>query len=250
MRVVAETTAAVLVTLAFALVPRQLVVRAARLGARHDGGLVRARRRRARAASAARTPRRCCAFTAPLVHFLRVLLGPLANALVVARQPGDPGPHPLAGVSSEEQLLSMVDEATELDVLEEDDRELIHSIFEFGDTVVREVMVPRTDMVTIDDVGAPGAARWRCSSRPGYSRIPVIGRDADEVLGILYLRDVARLGLRAPARRRGPHRRRARAPGGVRARVEEGRRAAAADAARVEPPRDGRRRVRRHRRAS
>ena len=51
----------------------------------------------------------------------------------------------------------MVDEATELDVLEEDDRELIHSIFEFNDTVVREVMVPRTDMVTIDDDGAPAA---------------------------------------------------------------------------------------------
>ena len=55
----------------------------------------------------------------------------------------------------------MVDEATELDVLEEDDRELIHSIFEFGDTVVREVMVPRTDMVTIDADGASCARRWR-----------------------------------------------------------------------------------------
>ena len=53
----------------------------------------------------------------------------------------------------------MVDEATELDVLEEDDRELIHSIFEWGDTVVREVMVPRTDMVTIDD-DAHVAPRW------------------------------------------------------------------------------------------
>jgi CBS domain containing-hemolysin-like protein len=53
--------------------------------------------------------------------------------------------------SSEQQLLSMVDEAAEADVLEEDDRELIHSIFEWGDTVVREVMVPRTDMDTIDD---------------------------------------------------------------------------------------------------
>ena len=59
----------------------------------------------------------------------------------------------------------MVDEATELDVLEEDDRELIHSIFEFNDTVVREVMIPRTDMVTIDGDETHRTPRWRCSSR-------------------------------------------------------------------------------------
>ena len=57
----------------------------------------------------------------------------------------------------------MVDEAAEAEVLEEDDRELIHSIFEWGDTVVREVMMPRTDMVTIDD-DSRWRARWRCSS--------------------------------------------------------------------------------------
>ena len=54
----------------------------------------------------------------------------------------------------------MVDEATELEVLEEDDRELIHSIFEFNDTVVREVMVPRTDMVTIDGDDRSPRPRW------------------------------------------------------------------------------------------
>ena len=77
--------------------------------------------------------------------------GPLADALVALGNRVTPGRPRTATFSSEEQLLSMVDEATELDVLEEDDRELIHSIFEFSDTVVREVMIPRTDMVTIDD---------------------------------------------------------------------------------------------------
>jgi CBS domain containing-hemolysin-like protein len=85
----------------------------------------------------------------------------------------------------------MVDEATELDVLEEDDRELIHSIFEFNDTVVREVMVPRTDMVTIDGDANLGTAMGLFLSR-GVSRMPVLGEDIDEVIGILYLRDVAR----------------------------------------------------------
>ena len=58
----------------------------------------------------------------------------------------------------------MVDEATELEVLEEDDRELIHSIFEFNDTVVREVMVPRTDMVDGGRRLGGAARRWGCSS--------------------------------------------------------------------------------------
>jgi CBS domain containing-hemolysin-like protein len=91
----------------------------------------------------------------------------------------------------------MVDEATEDKVLEEDDRELIHSIFEFSDTVVREVMIPRTDMVTIDDTENLGAAMGLFLSK-GVSRMPVMGEDVDEVRGILYLRDVARLGYERP----------------------------------------------------
>jgi len=91
----------------------------------------------------------------------------------------------------------MVDEATELDVLEEGDRELIHSIFEFSDTVVREVMVPRIDMVTID-ASAHLPHAMALFLKAGYSRIPVIERDADDVSGILYLRDLARLGFERP----------------------------------------------------
>jgi CBS domain containing-hemolysin-like protein len=90
-----------------------------------------------------------------------------------------------------------VDEATELEVLEEDDRELIHSIFEFSETVVREVMIPRTDMVTIDSDESIGAAMGLFLSR-GVSRVPVIGIDVDEVIGVLYLRDVARLSYERP----------------------------------------------------
>ncbi len=94
-------------------------------------------------------------------------------------------------MSSEEQLLSLVDEATESNVLEQDDRELIHSVFEFSDTLVREVMVPRTDMLTVDgaDTLASGMEQFLAS---GVSRMPVTGRGSDDVLGVLYLRDVAR----------------------------------------------------------
>jgi len=138
------------------------------------------------------------AFSALIVRALRVLLGPLASGLVALGNRVTPGrPKTAVSFSSEEQLLSMVDEATELEVLEEDDRELIHSIFEWGDTVVREVMIPRTDMITIEADATIGAALGQFF-RTGVSRIPVIGRDADEVLGVLYLRDVARMSHEQP----------------------------------------------------
>ena len=196
MRIIAETTAAVLVTLAFAsfldnvwlvLLYSALIMTAVSFV------LVGASPRSVGRANAATVLR----LTAPLVHFLRVLLGPLANALVTLGNRVTPGRIRFAGVSSEEQLLSMVDEAAELDVLEEGDRELIHSIFEFNDTVVREVMVPRTDMVTIDSSAHLGQA-MALFLTAGYSRIPVVERDADDVSGILYLRDLARLGFERP----------------------------------------------------
>ena len=191
MRIVAETTAAVLVTLVFAslfaewwwvLLFSALIMTAASFvlvgSSPRSVGRVHARA--------------VMRFSARTVRAIRVLLGPIADALVAIGNRVTPGRPRTATFSSEEQLLSMVDEATELDVLEEDDRELIHSIFEFSDTVVREVMVPRTDMVTIDGDATMGAAMGLFLSR-GVSRVPVIGEDIDEVLGVLYLRDVARV---------------------------------------------------------
>ncbi|MGI9824775.1 hemolysin family protein [Agromyces sp. Marseille-Q5079] len=195
-RIISETTAAVLVTLAFVsfldnvwwvLLWSALIMTAVSFV------LVGASPRSVGRAHADAVLR----LTAPVVHFLRVLLGPLAGALVALGNRVTPGRIRFAGVSSEEQLLSMVDEATELDVLEEGDRELIHSIFEFNDTVAREVMIPRTDMVTIDST-AHLAQAMALFLNAGYSRIPVIEHDADDVAGILYLRDLARLGFERP----------------------------------------------------
>ena len=150
MRILAETTAAVLVTLAFTSSSSQwwlvLLLSALIMTAR----LASCSSARARAASGAPTRRGVCRCGAGSSRRLRVLLGPLATRSSRSATASRPGGRSSAAFSSEEQLLSMVDEATELDVLEEDDRELIHSIFEFNDTVVREVMVPRTDMVTVD----------------------------------------------------------------------------------------------------
>jgi CBS domain containing-hemolysin-like protein len=132
------------------------------------------------------------ASTGGLVRGVRIVLGPLAGLLVAIGDKVTPGRGRSAStVSSEEQLLSLVDEATESNVLEQDDRELIHSVFEFSDTLVREVMVPRTDMLTVDgaDTLAAGMEQFLAA---GVSRMPVTGKDSDDVLGVLYLRDVAR----------------------------------------------------------
>jgi CBS domain containing-hemolysin-like protein len=136
--------------------------------------------------------------SAPLIHLFRVILGPLANFLVTMGDKVTPGRPGNTSFASEDQLLSMVDEAVKHDVIESEERELIHSIFEWGETVAREVMVPRTDMVTVDaDASLDVATKIFLDS--GYSRIPVIADDVDEIVGVLNLRDVSRKSFENPA---------------------------------------------------
>lgn len=195
-RVVAETIAAVLITLSLAFTVEQLwlVLLLASLimigvtyvlvgssprsvGTHHPEAVVR--------------------FSARLVHGLRVVLGPVATGLIRFGDRVTPGRGAGTHIRDEQQLLSMVDQAAEQELLEEDDREYIHSVLEFGDTVTREVMVPRTDMVTIEDgASVTEALELMLSSR--HSRIPVVSDDVDDIAGILYLRDVARFVLRRP----------------------------------------------------
>jgi len=94
-------------------------------------------------------------------------------------------------VRDEEQLLSLVDQAAEQDLLEDDDRDYIHSLVEFGETLVREVMVPRTDMTTISaDHTVRESLELLLSSR--HSRLPVVATgDADDVEGVVHLRDAS-----------------------------------------------------------
>jgi len=195
-RIVAETAAAVVVTVQ--LVASNLPLWAALLLAI----LIMTAASFVLAGSSPRSVGRAHAFgvlsvSAPIIHFLRVLLGPLADALVSIGDRVTPGRPGTTAFASEEQLLSMVDEAVKNDVLEKDERELIHSIFEFGDTVVREVMVPRIDMVTLEEnIDLVEASKIFHTS--GYSRIPIVGETTDDVVGILYLRDVSRRGFEKP----------------------------------------------------
>ncbi|KQQ95141.1 hemolysin [Leifsonia sp. Leaf325] len=195
-RIVSETTAAVLVTLVFAFTIENVwlaLLLSALIMTAISFVLVGSSPRSVGRANAKTVLR----LSAPVVHLVRVVLGPVASALVALGNRVTPGRARLVTFSSEQQLLSMVDEATELDVLEEDDRELIHSIFAFGDTVIREVMIPRTDMVTIDGTADLSTAMGLFLST-GVSRIPVMADDVDDIVGILYLRDVAKLSHERP----------------------------------------------------
>ena len=85
----------------------------------------------------------------------------------------------------------MVERVRESDILEDNERDMINSVIELGRTIVRTVMVPRTDMITIGKTHTLEQA-LRLFSRSGFSRVPVIGDSADELLGILYLKDIIR----------------------------------------------------------
>ena len=92
---------------------------------------------------------------------------------------------------SEQELLGIVEAAAQDEVIEHEERELIESIIEFGDTVVREVMVPRPDMVTIDrDLTVTAALDVAISE--GYSRLPVVHESGDDldVVGLAYTKDL------------------------------------------------------------
>ena len=93
---------------------------------------------------------------------------------------------------SESELLGIVEVAAEDDVIEHEERELIESIIEFGDTVAREVMVPRPDIVTLDDTMTVTAALDMAITH-GFSRLPVLGgTDDDDVVGLAYTKDLMR----------------------------------------------------------
>jgi magnesium and cobalt exporter, CNNM family len=93
---------------------------------------------------------------------------------------------------TEEEIRTMADVAASEDSIEREERRLIHSIFEFGDTVVREVMLPRPDMVAVDATDTIEDAIERAIDR-GYSRLPVCEEGStDHIVGLVYLKDLVR----------------------------------------------------------
>lgn len=91
----------------------------------------------------------------------------------------------------EAELRDMVQRVSESEAIEDDDRELFRSVLELGDTLTREVMVPRTDMVTTS-ADTPLRKALTLLLRSGFSRVPVVGETVDDLRGVLYLKDIVR----------------------------------------------------------
>lgn len=107
---------------------------------------------------------------------------PIGKLAPVARRTGE---------VDEDELRDMVDRVSESDGIEDDEREMFRSVFELGDTLTREVMVPRTEMITTSAT-TPLRKALALLVQSGYSRVPVIGESVDDLRGVVYLKDVVR----------------------------------------------------------
>jgi CBS domain containing-hemolysin-like protein len=133
---------------------------------------------------------RVASAAAAVLHPVIRLLGPLPRILLAAGSMLGPGGGQRDGPSgSEEDLRGLVDLLEQRRVIQPDERAMIHSVFELGDTIVREVMVPRTDMVFVER-GKTLRQALSLALRSGFSRVPVIGENLDDVVGIAYLKDI------------------------------------------------------------
>ncbi|MER7012538.1 hemolysin family protein [Saccharopolyspora sp. NPDC000359] len=131
------------------------------------------------------------------VRVLARLLNPLTRLLILIGNMITPGKGFREGpFSTEVELRELVDLAGERGVVAAGEREMIHSVFELGDTLAREVMVPRTEIIWIEQTKSARQALALCL-RSGFSRVPVIGESVDDVVGVVTVKDLTRAVLTA-----------------------------------------------------
>jgi CBS domain containing-hemolysin-like protein len=130
--------------------------------------------------------------TVRLARMITVIFGPLSRVFILVGNAITPGQGFREGpFSTQAELRELVDMAGADSVIEDDERQMIHSVFELGDTIAREVMVPRTEMVWIETHKTLRQA-MSLGLRSGYSRIPVVGEGIDDIVGVVYVKDIAR----------------------------------------------------------
>ncbi len=130
-----------------------------------------------------------------VAFFLAFILGPVTKLLIAIGNAITPGVGFRTGpFTNEAELRDLVDQAHERGLVESDEHEMIHSVFELGDTLVRELMVPRTDMVWIEKDKTLRQA-LSLALRSGFSRIPVISDNVDQIIGLAYVKDLAKRTL-------------------------------------------------------
>jgi CBS domain containing-hemolysin-like protein len=130
--------------------------------------------------------------SAGIARFLAALLGPLTSLLIFVGNALTPGKGYREGpFASAAELREFVDMAEASSLIEDDERQMIHSVFELSETFAKEVMVPRTEVVFIERDRTLRQA-LSLGLRSGFSRIPVIGENTDDIIGLVYLKDVVR----------------------------------------------------------
>jgi len=127
-----------------------------------------------------RHPAPTLAATGGLLAAARAVGRPLGRLLGSGRRP-----------LSDAELRAVMDRASESELIEDEEREMFRSVLELGDTITRAVMVPRTEMITLTR-GTPVRKALGLFLKSGYSRVPVVGESVDDVVGVLYLKDVVR----------------------------------------------------------
>lgn len=127
-----------------------------------------------------------------VADLLSKILGPLTALLIKIGNAITPGRGFKSGpFSTEAEFRDLVDQASESGFVEESEREMIHSVFDLGETLVRELMVPRTEMVWVES-GKNLRQALSLALRSGFTRIPIISEKIDNVIGIAYVKDLAK----------------------------------------------------------
>lgn len=138
------------------------------------------------------SPEKIALSTLGLIRLVTIFLHPLSRLFIAVGNAITPGKGFREGpFSTQAELRELVDMAGADSVIEDDERQMIHSVFELGDTFAREVMVPRTEMVWVESTKTLRQA-MSLSLRSGYSRIPVVGESIDDIVGVIYVKDIAR----------------------------------------------------------
>jgi CBS domain containing-hemolysin-like protein len=138
---------------------------------------------------ARRSPVKVASGAAAVLRPVVRVLGPVPRLLASVGTVRTTGARRDGQSGAEEDLRGLVDLLEQRQIIEPGEREMIHSVFELGDTIVREVMVPRTDMVFVERTKTLRQA-LSLALRSGFSRIPVVGENLDDVVGIAYLKDI------------------------------------------------------------
>jgi CBS domain containing-hemolysin-like protein len=128
----------------------------------------------------------------PLIRPVAIVTVPIANILIWIFSPILSRIQPKEEESlklAEEEIRRIVEEGQEMGVLEEEETRMIHSIFDFGDTIAKEVMIPRVDMICADKK-ATILDLMKIITDSGFSRIPIFEGSVDRILGIVYAKDL------------------------------------------------------------